>query len=58
MKFISNLFLEFDSIVTNKSETANKCNVFVTNIGSNLENNIKYKGIHDHTYFFCDLMTL
>ena len=37
--------------MTDKSEIVNKCNAYFTNIGSNLANNIKYKGIRGHTYY-------
>ena len=44
-------FKDSDSIVTDKSEIVNKFNAYFTNIGSNLANNIKYKGIRGHTYY-------
>ena len=37
--------------MTDKSEIVNKFNAYFTNIGSNLANNIKYKGIRGHTYY-------
>ena len=37
--------------MTDKSEIVNKFNEYFTNIGSNLANNIKYKGIRGHTYY-------
>ena len=38
-------------MVTDKSEIVNKLKSFYTNIGSNLANNIKYKGTRGHTYY-------
>ena len=37
--------------MTGKLELANKFNAFFTNIVNNLANNIKYKGIHEHSYY-------
>ena len=44
-------FKDSDYIMTDKSEIVNKFNEYFTNIGSNLANNIKYKGIRGHTYY-------
>ena len=46
-------FKDSNSIVRDKSEIVNKCNDFwfFTNIGSNLANNIKYKGTREHIYY-------
>ena len=44
-------FKESNSVVTDKSEIVNKFNAFFTNTGSNLANNIKYKGTRGHTYY-------
>ena len=43
--------LKTDSIVRDTSEIVNKVNEFFTNIGSNLANNITYKGTREHTYY-------
>ena len=37
--------------MTDKSEIVNKFNDYFTNIGGNLANTIKYKGIRGHTYY-------
>ena len=37
--------------MTDKNEMLNTFNAYITNIGSNLANNIKYKGIRGHTYY-------
>ena len=44
-------FKESNSIMTDKLEIANTFNAFFINIGNHLANNIKYKGIHDHSYY-------
>ena len=37
--------------MTDKLEIANKFNAFFINIGNHLANNIKYKGVYDHSYY-------
>ena len=44
-------FKESNYSMTDKLEIAIKCNACFTNIGNHLENNIKYKGFHDHLYY-------